>query len=88
MDKSTHGVHLSEPLQTNDKQPRIAVKFLTVYNVTFEITNRIKTVCFTLSINEDDINVISIPPGAYELESLDDEFKRNIIKEGYFTQEY
>ena len=31
--------------------------------------------------------MISIPPGAYELESLQDEIKRIIINEGYFTAE-
>ena len=32
MDKSTHEDHLSQPLQTNNKQIKIAVTFLTGYN--------------------------------------------------------
>ena len=32
MDKSTHTEHLYEPLQTNNKQFKIAVTFLSVYN--------------------------------------------------------
>ena len=41
---------------------------------------------FTVLINDDGFNVISIPTGAYELESINDEIKRNIIKEIYFTE--
>ena len=37
-------------------------------------------------INDNDFDAISIPPGAYELESLNDEFKRIVIKEEYFTE--
>ena len=39
MDKSTHEEHLSQPLQTNNKQYKIAVTFLTGYNGIFNVTN-------------------------------------------------
>ena len=39
MDKSTHEEHLSQPLQTSNKQFEIAVTFLTGYNGIFNVTN-------------------------------------------------
>ena len=39
MDKSTHEEHLSQPLQTNNKQVEIAVTFLSGYNGIFNVTN-------------------------------------------------
>ena len=39
MDKSTHEEHLSQPLQTNDKQFKIAITFLSGYNGIFSVTN-------------------------------------------------
>ena len=38
MDKSTHEEHLYQPLQTNNKQFKIAVTFLAGYNGIFNIT--------------------------------------------------
>ena len=38
-DKSTHGEHLSQPLQINNKQFKIAVTFLASYNGIFNVTN-------------------------------------------------
>ena len=38
MDKSIHEEHLFQPLQTNKKQFKIAVTFLTGYNGIFNIT--------------------------------------------------
>ena len=87
MDKSTHEEHLSQPLQTNNEQFHIAVPFLTGYNGSFNVTNKNNNFYFTVSINDDDFSVFSIPPGAFELESLNDEIKRIIIKEVYFTEE-
>ena len=72
MDKSTHEEHLSQPLQTNNKHFKIAVTFLTGYNGIFNVTNSNNEIYFTKSINDDDFGVISISPGAYELESLND----------------
>ena len=39
MDKSTHEEHFSQPLQTNNKQFKIAITFLLGYNCIFNITN-------------------------------------------------
>ena len=39
MDKSTHGEQLSQRLQINNKQFKIAVTFLTGYNGIFNVTN-------------------------------------------------
>ena len=38
MDKSSHEEHLSQPLQTNNKQFKKAVTFLTGYNGTFYVS--------------------------------------------------
>ena len=38
MDKSTHEKHLSQPLQTNNKQFKVAVIFLLGYNGIFNVT--------------------------------------------------
>ena len=40
MDRSIHEEQLSQPLQTNNKQIKTAVTFLTGYNGIFEVTNR------------------------------------------------
>ena len=42
MDKSTHEEHLSQPLQTNNKQFEITVTFLAAYNGIFKVTNKNK----------------------------------------------
>ena len=86
MDKSTHEEHLSQPLQTNNKQFKTAVTFLTGYNGISNVTNKNNKFYFTRSINNDDFSKITIPGCAYELESLNDEIKR-IIKEGLFAEE-
>ena len=39
MDKSTHEEHSSQPLQTNNKQFKIAVTFSSGYNGIFNVTN-------------------------------------------------
>ena len=39
MDKSTHEEHLAQPLQTNNKQFKIGVTFLSAYNGIFNVTN-------------------------------------------------
>ena len=39
MDNSTHEEHLSQPLQTNNKQFKLAITFLTAYNGIFNVTN-------------------------------------------------
>ena len=39
MEKNTHEEHLSQPLQTNNKQFKIAITFLTGYDGIFNVTN-------------------------------------------------
>ena len=46
MDKSTHEEDLSQPFQTNDKQFKIAVTFLTGYNGIFSVTKSNKKILF------------------------------------------
>ena len=87
MDKSTHEEHLSQPLQTNNKQFKIAVTFLTGYNGIFNVTNENNKFYFKKTISDDDGFIkITIPPGAYEIESLNNEIKRIIIDEEHYTE--
>ena len=86
MDKSTHEEHLSPPLQTIIKQSKKAVTFLSVYNGTFNITNSNNKFYSKKSLIEEDFIQIIIPPGAHELESLNDEIKRIIIAKGHYTE--
>ena len=88
MDKSTHEEHLFQPLQTNNKQFKIAITFLSAYYGIFKVTSENNKFYFTKSITDDDHYImITIPPGAYEIESSNDEIKRIIINEGHFTEE-
>ena len=87
MDKSTHEEHLFQPLQTNNKIFKIAVTFLTGYNGIFNVTNENNKLYFKKTISDDDGFIkITIPPGAYEIESLNNEIKRNIIDEEHYTE--
>ena len=86
MDKSTHEEHLFQPLQTNNKQFKIAVTFLSAYNGIFNVTKRNNKFYFFKSISDDDHIQISIRPGVYEIESLNNEIKRIIIDEGHYTE--
>ena len=87
MDKITHKEHLFQPLQTNKKQFKIAVTFLTGYNGIFNLTNSNNKFYFKKTITDEDGFVkITIPPGAYEIEGLDKELKRIIISEEHFTE--
>ena len=88
MNQSTHEEHLSQPLQTNNKQFKIAITFLSAYNGIFNITNSNNRFYFTKSISDyEHYIVISIPRGAYEIESLNDEIKRIIINDEHFTED-
>ena len=87
MDKSTLEEHLSQPLQTNNKQFKIAVTFLSGYNGIFNVTDKNNKFYFTKSIDDEEYRQIIIPPGAYELENLDKEIKRIIIEEGHYTED-
>ena len=65
MDKSTHEEHLSNPLQTKNKQFKIAVSFLSAYNGIFNVTNSNNKFYFTKSVTDDNhFMQITIPPGA------------------------
>ena len=87
MNKSTHEEHLSQPLQTNNKQFKIAVTFLTGYNGIFNVTDSNNKFYFIKSItDEDGYIIVTIPPGAYEIESLNDEIKRIIIDKEHYTE--
>ena len=87
MDKSTHEEHLSQPLQTNKKQFEIAVTFLSGYNGIFNVANSKNRFSFKKTISDKDGFVqITIPPGAYEVESLNNEIKRIIIDEEHYTE--
>ena len=88
MDKSTHEEHFFHPLQTNNRQFKIAITFLSAYNGIFNVTNSNNKFYFTKSITDDDHYImITIPQGAYEIESLNDEIKRIIIDDEHFTSE-
>ena len=86
MDKSVHEEHLFQTLQTNNKQYKIAVTFLTGYNGIFNVTNKNNKFYFLKSITDEGYIKISIPPGAYEIESLNNEIKRIIIDEEHYTE--
>ena len=80
MDKNTHEEHLSQPLLTNTKQYKIAVTFLSGYNGIFNVSNSNNKFYFKKTISDEDGFVqITIPPGAYEIESMNDEIKRFIL---------
>ena len=86
MDKSTHEEHLFHSLQTNNKQFKIAITFLSAYNGIFNITNRNNNFDFKKFLIDEDFIQIRIPEGAYEIESLNDEIKRIIIDEKHYTE--
>ena len=87
MDRSTHEEHLSQPLQTNYKQFKIAITFLTGYNGIFKVTNKNNRFYFKkTNTDEDGFFQIIIPPGAYEIQALSNENKRIIIDEEHYTE--
>ena len=87
MDKSTHEEHLSQTLQTNIKQFKIAVTFLSGYNGIFNATNSNNKFYFKkTNTDEDGFVQITLPAGACEIESLNDEIKRITIDEGHYTE--
>ena len=86
MDKSSHEEHLFQPLQTNNKQFKIAVTFLTGYKGIFNVTTENNKFYFLKSITDDDHIKITIPPGAYEIENLNKEIKRIIIDQEHYTE--
>ena len=53
-DKSTHEEHLSQPLQTNIKQFKLAVTFLRGYNGEFDVTSKNIKLYFLKSNTDED----------------------------------
>ena len=86
LDKSIHEEHLVHPLQSNINQFKIAITFLTACNGISNVTNWNNDLYFTVWINDDDFDVMSIPPGAYEKEGLKDEIKLFFFQEGFFKK--
>ena len=87
MDKSTHEKHPYQPLQTNIKQFKVAVTSLSAYNGIFNATNSNIKYSFKKTISDDGGFIqINKPPGAYEIDSLNDEIKRIIIDEEHHTE--
>ena len=77
IDKSTHEGHLFQSLQTDNKQYKIAITFLTGYNELFNVTNSNNKFYSTKSFTHKDRFIrITNAPGAYEIESLINEIKR------------
>ena len=86
MNDSTHEKHLSQPLKTNKKEYKIAVTFLTGYNVIFNLTNQNNIFYFAKSITDGDGFIqITTPQDSYEIESLKIEIKRIIVDEAPST---
>ena len=75
MDNFTHEEHLLQSLQTNIKQFKIAVTFVTCCNGIFNITSKENKFYFLKSSDDDEYTQITIPPGVYEIEFLDKEIK-------------
>ena len=86
MDKSTHEEHLFQPLQTNNKQFKIAITFLSAYNGNFNVTSKNKKFYFKRNLIDEEFIQIRIPEGAYEIESLNYEIKRILIDKEYYTE--
>ena len=80
-------VDLSQSLQTKTKQFKRDVTFLSGYNGFFSVTNSNIKFYFKQTItNENDFFQITIPPGAYEIESLNYEIKRIMIDQEHCTE--
>ena len=76
MDKSTHEEHLSQLLQTKNKQFKIAVTFLTGYNGIFNVTDKNNKFYFTKTKTKyDGFIQILLPKGSYDIEKLNIEIK-------------
>ena len=77
MDRNTYKEHLSQPLESNDKQFKIAVTFVTGYNGIFNVTSKNINFYFRKSISDEHGCIqITIPPGAYEIESLNEKINK------------
>ena len=87
MDKSTREEHLSQSLQTNNKQFKIAVTFLTGYNGIFNVTNSNNKFYFIKSITDDDGFIkIHNTTRCLRNRNLNNEIRRIIIDGEYYTE--
>ena len=87
IDKITHEEHLSQHLQTNNKKYKKAVTFLTSCNCNFNVTDKNNKFYIKKTINDGDVFIqITVPPGAYEIESLNNEIKRIFYSEEHYTK--
>ena len=86
MDKSTQEEHSAQTLQTNNKRFKMALTFVSAYNGIFNVTNSNNKFYIKKTIINEDFIQITNSPRAYEIESLDDETKRNLIHEGHYTK--
>ena len=65
----------------------MVVTFLSGYNGIFNVTSKNKNFYFIKSITDEDAYIqITIPLGAYEIESLNNEIKRKIFDEEHYTE--
>ena len=79
---------MSQPLLTKNKQIEVAITFSTGYNRIFIVSNKNNILYFTTSITDKNCFIqITIPPGAYELESLIDENKKVNFEEKHFPKQ-
>ena len=79
LDKSTHEEHLSQPIKTNNEQFKIARTFLRSYSANFIHTTTENDFSFVQTLSDIYLMKAFVPPGAYELETLHSEFRRNIF---------
>ena len=86
LDSPTQKETLFQLLQTHIKQFQLAVTFLTGYFDIFINRNKNNRFCFPTSVNDKDFDALSIPLEAYELESLNEEYKQKVIKKRFFTE--
>ena len=85
--KFTHEEPLPQPLQTNNKQFKIAVTFVISYKGIDNVIRKYDIFIFIFVFKDAEFNATHIPPGAYEIESLNIEIKRIIINKAYATDE-
>ena len=64
MNKSSHEEQLFQPIQTNNRQFKLAVTFLSSYNGIFNVTNRNSKFYYKKNLINDDFIQIRIPEGA------------------------
>ena len=87
MDTSILGENLPQLSQNNIRQFKIAVTLLAGYNAIFNRTNKIGKIYFATSFTDKYGFVqITFSPTAYELGSLNEENKSNVVEGSYFTE--